>query len=457
MTSLPSFVRVLAASFALCISLAAWATPYSINVTASPASGSPIGTGQVITYTITISNGGVANTTSGNGFIRMFMTSTTQTTFQFNPAAPNGVATQPGAGSAWAPCTITPNGNGTNQFTCYAGDGIGGGADTFAANQSVVLKVDALVASTATDATVNNETAFFETDVDGNGVDEVFIGSNTVSHVITHYKTTDLGITKVTSNPTPTAGGAAFSYTLTVTNYGPGDAIDVEVADQLPPGVIFQNVAVVNNSTTPGFGLICTGPPNATNGTVKCVGNLAAPIDTQKSVSTITIVGQIVANVASGVRTNTATVRQDREWSPNTQPNTASVQQNIVVDAPLSITIAGPASVVRGSNVVYTITVNNGGSSTALNATISDSLPANVSFVSMFGTGVFHDGCTVTPSNVITCPSVDIPTGQTVLTIVAKTSPNTPTGNLGNTATITSAGTGTIAVGTSTTTVNVNP
>ncbi|MBK7599049.1 MAG: DUF11 domain-containing protein [Acidobacteria bacterium] len=30
----------------------------------------------------------------------------------------------------------------------------------------------------------------------------------------------DLGITKVTSNPTPTAGGAAFSYTLTVTNQG---------------------------------------------------------------------------------------------------------------------------------------------------------------------------------------------------------------------------------------------
>ena len=269
------------------------------------------------------------------------------------------------------------------------------------------------------------------------------------------YAVADLGIAVVTSNPTPTVGGAAFSYTLVVTNNGPDPAVGIVVNDALPPGVIYQNVAVVNNPSTPGFGLTCVGPPVATNGTVTCKGSLpgAAP-----STSTITIVAQIVANVASGVRTNTATVASDtQEASPNTLPNTASIQQNLVVDAPLSITKAGPLTFVRGSNVVYQITVLNGGSSTALNATITDSLPANMQFVSMFGTGTFHDGCTVNPSNTVTCPAIDIPSGLQQLTIVAKSSPNMPLGSLGNTAQITTAGTGTIAIGTSTTTATVNP
>ncbi|MBK6799571.1 MAG: DUF11 domain-containing protein [Acidobacteria bacterium] len=54
----------------------------------------------------------------------------------------------------------------------------------------------------------------------------------------------DLGITKVTSNPTPTTAGAAFSYTLTVTNQGPSDGQNVIVNDPLPPGIIFQNVSL---------------------------------------------------------------------------------------------------------------------------------------------------------------------------------------------------------------------
>lgn len=270
---------------------------------------------------------------------------------------------------------------------------------------------------------------------------------------------TDLGITKVTSNPTPTAGGAAFSYTLTVTNNGPSDARNILVNDPLPPGVIFQNVAVVNNPSIAGFGLACSGPPVGTNGTVTCTGNLPGP-NPAVSTSTITIVAQIVPNVASGVRTNTATVSSDtQEVTPNVAPNTASVQQNIQVDAPLSITKAGPATLCPGQIYTYHITVNNGGSSTALNATISDPLPANTTFLNQTGTGAFTHGCSHnggTPGTV-TCSAVDIPQGLSTLDITVQLSPNAPSGPLANTATITTAGTGTIAIGTSTTTAVVAP
>lgn len=644
--------------------------PYTISMVADPPSGSAVGQGQVITYTLTITNGAAADSTSGNGFIRTFDTSPLETTFQFNPSFPNGVATQPGAGSAWS-CTITPNGNVTNQFTCYAGDGIGGGVDTFAANQSVVLKVDALVSPAATPGAVKNNTAFFETDLDGNGVDEVFIGSNAVSHLIAPpvdlaisklalstepplpnpensvlaggssvnltsladlgnegdgnlsyvlsisnlgsanatnvriedqipggpallvnapgapssvgfpvagpvagqpiipglpgvtsvyvaddsggvpvgtassfvigchdngvgelltcepgdnraidpafipgvlpagfqarlayrlrvlasaepgsivggeariFSTgavdldagnnislttqnlvvakTDLGITLVTSNPTPVAGGAAFSYTLTVTNNGPSDARDIVVTDPLPPGVIFQNVAVVNNPSVPGFGLICTGAPVGTNGVVTCTGDLPGPdpITAQVSTTTITIVGQIVANVAGGVRTNTATVTSDtQETTPNVTPNSASVQQTIQVNAPLSITKSGPALLVPGQIFTYHVIVNNGGSSTAINATITDILPPETTFLNLHGTGAFDATCAHNGGvpGTITCAAVDIPTGLSTLDVTVQLSPKTIANSLANTASISTAGTGTIAVGTSTSTATI--
>ena len=299
-----------------------------------------------------------------------------------------------------------------------------------------------------------------------NGAVDLNGGNNTslpAQNVI--YTRADLGITKVTSNPTPTAGGAAFSYTLTVSNantpLGSSDARNVIVTDPLPPGVIFQNVSVVNNPSVPGFGLTCSGPPVGTNGTVTCTGTL--PGFNQNlgttSVSTITIVAQIVANVASGVRTNTASVASDtQEFTPNVAPNTASVQQNIQVDAPLSITKAGPATVCAGDTFTYHITVNNGGSSTALNATITDPLPANTTFLNLSGTGAFATGCSPnggTPGTV-TCAAVDVPTGLSTLDITVRLAPNAPSGPLGNTATITTAGTGTIAVGNSTSTATVN-
>ncbi|MEO8137503.1 MAG: hypothetical protein ABI831_26415 [Betaproteobacteria bacterium] len=135
-----------------------------------------------------------------------------------------------------------------------------------------------------------------------------------------------------------------------------------------------------------------------------------------------------------------------------------SKQQNIVVNAPLSISKAASSTAARGANVAYTITLINGGSSTALNATISDTLPATTTFVSMTGTGAFHDGCSFdAANNRVECLAVDVPTGFSKLSVLAKTSAATPLGTLTNTATITTAGTGTIAIGTANANTNITP
>lgn len=261
----------------------------------------------------------------------------------------------------------------------------------------------------------------------------------------------DLGITKVTTNDEPVNGGAAYAYTVTVTNNGPSDAQNVVMNDPLPQGILFQNVSVVNAG---GAQFICAGPAVGTNGVVSCTSGVLPPGGS----GTISIVVQAAPNQASGVRFNTATVTSDTtEANPNTAPNSASVQVTLQVNAPLSITKTGPAIVNAGDTFTYQISVNNGGPSTAINATISDPLPANTTFLSMTGTGPFFGGCNHnggTPGTV-TCPTIDIPPGLHTLNITVKLSPNAPTGDLSNTATITTAGTGTIAVGTSTATATV--
>ncbi len=418
------------------------------NVTAGFGVGN-VGLGE-IEYTLTYRNNGLADAT--NVHIRDVIPAGTLLDPTFLPI---GVVVTPVAGPGLT-CQILPT---LNQYQLDCAPNTANGVLSAGANGTIQFSVrvpenileGAVVKNVAT---INSEGAgTTPATPDPNG------GNNTSGETQNIVRTSaDLSITKTTSNPTPVAGGAAFSYTLTVTNNGVSDAQNVVVTDPLPQGANFLSASANDNSYS------CS----SSNGTVTCTKALVIapainpppiiPPRNGSNSSTITIIAQYAANLASGVRTNTAIVTSGTQ-DPVPANNSASVQQNIVVDAPLSITKAGPATLCPGQIYTYHITVNNGGSSTALNATISDPLPANTTFLNQTGTGPFQHGCSHnggTPGTV-TCPAVDIPTGLSTLDITVQLSPNAPSGNLANTATITTAGTGTIAVGTSTTTATVAP
>ncbi len=408
-----------------------------ISKIASPPDGTPVSGGQLITYTITVQNDAANDETVSPNRLRVRDSIPANTTYE---AGSLNILEQPGNGSSPWTCSFD---GGNNRIECLTPQG-------GILRELAVFKVEfkVRVNSNATGAVASNQAQFINEQFDP---DQVTL-SNTTNHPIA---VVDLEITKATNNPTPVNGGGAFSYTLVVTNHGPGAAYGVLVTDPLPAGIVLANanIAVVNNPSVPGFGLTCTGPANGQNGTVTCTGNLPGPVGGNNSTSTITLVVQAIANQASGVRTNTASVTSNtQEASPNVFPNTASVQNNLQVNAPLSISKTGPAAVCTGDTFTYKVTVNNGGQSTALNATIADPLPSNTTFVSLSGTGAFASGCSHnggTPGTV-TCSNIDIPTGMHDLNITVKLAANAPFGNLANTATITNAGTGTIAVGTAT-------
>lgn len=405
-----------------------------ITKIASPPDGTAVSGGQLITYTVTVTNDAAVDETFGANRLRVRDGIPANTTYEAGTVT---ILQQPGNGSSPWTCSFD---GGNNRVECLTATG--GILREFAVFK---FEFKVRVNSSATGAIVSNQAQFFNEQQTGTTPTNL---SNTTNHPVAQA---DLGITKATSNANPINGGAAFSYTLTVTNNGPGAAFGVVVTDPLPAGIVFQGVSVVNTNVA-GLGLTCSGPPVGTNGVVSCTGNFPVPSGGTPT-SVITIVAQAAANQAGGNRTNTATVSSNtQEPTPNVFPNSASVGQVLQVNAPLAITKTGPALVCTGDTFTYNITVNNGGQSTALNATIADPLPANTTFVSLNGTGPFANGCTHNGGipGTVTCSGVDIPTGLHELNITVKLNANAPFGNLANTATITSAGTGTIAVGSAT-------
>lgn len=121
----------------------------------------------------------------------------------------------------------------------------------------------------------------------------------------------DLSLTK-TAAPDPVMAGGTLTYTITVTNNGPGDSSSSTVTDPLPPGVAFS-------SATPST---CA----EVAGTVTCsLGPLAAGAST-----TITIV-VTVQPTATGTLTDTATVTgADTDPVPDNNSATATTQVEAV-------------------------------------------------------------------------------------------------------------------------------
>src|SRR3989441_7434275 len=81
--------------------------------------------------------------------------------------------------------------------------------------------------------------ASYSGDVNNNGFTTACNEPNETSVVIAQA---DLSITK-TDNPDPVNAGATLTYTVTVTNGGPSTAANVQVTDNLPPGVTFQSAS----------------------------------------------------------------------------------------------------------------------------------------------------------------------------------------------------------------------
>ena len=183
----------------------------------------------------------------------------------------------------------------------------------------------------------------------------------------------DLVTGKTVDNGTPNEGDTII-YTLTLTNNGPAQATNLSITDLLPAGVTYvsDDGGAAYNS---GTGLWTIGTLN--NGATATL-NITATVDVGTSGSTIT---------------NTITVVSADQTDSNTTADDPS--EDIVVgnDADL---VTGKTvdngTPNEGDTIIYTLTLTNNGPAQATNLSITDLLPAGVTYVSDDGAGAYYSG-----------------------------------------------------------------
>ena len=224
-----------------------------------------------------------------------------------------------------------------------------------------------------------------------------------------------LGMAALASSVGP---GAALTYQLTVTNFGPLAATAVVVTNPLPLGVAFQSAS-------------------ASQGTAALSGNkVVAALGTVPARGSATVTLNLTAPLAAGAFVNQATVRntdpsqQDLYLGDNTATSTVTVTNataDLTVSAAYAPMLTGLTNMaLLGSNLVFTTTVTNLGPDVAYGFWVTNTLAPSsaVSFVSVTnsfgGGGVAVSGAT---NLVVTCQVSNLAVGAiaTVTVVVTPT------------------------------------
>jgi uncharacterized repeat protein (TIGR01451 family) len=328
--------------------------------------------GQSTTYTIVVSNTG----------------SSTATNIAVSDPLPVGFT------------SFTWSGNGHANVSGSLTDTIA----SLAPGATITYTVTALIDPSATGSVTNTVTVTAANDT--NPANNVASDTNSLTLA------DDVGVNK-TDGVTSIVPGTTTTYTIVVSNSGPGTATNVAVSDPLPPGI--------TSFTWSGNGH--TNIPGALTDTIASL----APGATV----TYTVVA-LISPSATGSVTNTVTVTAANDTNPSN--NSASDTNTLTPENDVGVTKTdGATTAVPGSTTTYTIVVSNTGPSTATNVVVKDPLPPNVTSFTWSGNGQTNVVGPLTDTITSLAPGATI-----TYTITALIDPGA-TGDLTNTVTVTAA------------------
>ncbi len=350
--------------------------------------------GQLLTYTVTVSNAGPGSVT-GASVTDPLPASFTSGTYT---SVLHGGATD-----------STPSGSGN------ISDSV-----TLPSGASIVYTVIGTVSPSATLAFTNTATV---TPPGGTPINAPDTDNPIVLSII---KTDSAGGSSVTNAQGNVLPGQLLTYTVTVSNAGPGSVTGASVTDPLPASF-----------TSGTYTSVLHG--GATDSTPSGSGNISDSVTLPSGASIVYTVIGTVSHSATAAFTNTATVTP-----PNGTPINAPDTDNPIVLSIIKTDSAGGSSVTNaqgnvlpGQLLTYTVTVSNAGPGSVTGASVTDPLPA--SFTSGTYTSVLHGGATdSTPSgsgNI--SDSVTLPSGASIVYTVIGTVSHSATAAFTNTATVT--------------------
>ena len=239
----------------------------------------------------------------------------------------------------------------------------------------------------------------------------------------------DVAVTK-SAPATAVAGGAPFDYTITLSNNGPDPATSARFDDPLPAGVSFASLT--QNSGTPA---ICVTPSVGAGGNVSCTINTL--FNGQSAQFTVTVA--VDNNVANGTMISNTVTAATASVDSNANNNTSTANTTVTSQADVAINKTAPSSAAAGSNIAYTLTVTNAGPSAASAVSVSDTLPAGETFVSISQTSGPAFACS--GGATVTCTIATLASGASAaFNLTANVNGSVANGStLSNTATVTSS------------------
>jgi uncharacterized repeat protein (TIGR01451 family) len=204
--------------------------------------------------------------------------------------------------------------------------------------------------------------------------------SNNWGTAIAHFtvgsvSTTSADLAVTLTGPGSVTAGNTYTYTITLTNLGPNDAMSVSLSDALPTGL------TLSSETQSG------GPDVFSNTSTGNTASFTLADMPSGNTDTFTVTAVVSSTQGNGTTlTNTATVSSGTS-DPNLANNSASVSSTVTNNnlmADMRISTQGPATVTRGHTYTYTVTVKNGGPNAAANVTWNDVLPSGMTLVNTY-------------------------------------------------------------------------
>ncbi|MBI5674807.1 MAG: DUF11 domain-containing protein, partial [Nitrospirae bacterium] len=170
----------------------------------------------------------------------------------------------------------------------------------------------------------------------------------------------DLSVSK-SDSPDPVTAGNNLTYTITVSNAGPSDAVNVVATDTLPAGVTFVS--------TNGCGNDPNGVPNCNLGTITA-GN------SKQYTITVTVNTGTTGTITNSVSVTSDT--SDPDNTDNTDTEGTAINTVNLFDPPMAL------KTVNGSGypeIEWRMVWINNGNTTAINVGILDPIPVNTTYV----------------------------------------------------------------------------
>jgi uncharacterized repeat protein (TIGR01451 family) len=186
-------------------------------------------------------------------------------------------------------------------------------------------------------------------------------GNNSSTDQISVLAKANLSISKQ-GTPHPVAAGQMITYTINIYNSGPGDALNVSIADAVPSVILNPEFSTDRGTTWSPW-----VSPYA-------FGNLSAT-----GIGRILIRGKVSSNVANGfLLRNTASVSSATS-DPASGDNSATDEATVSTSSDLSLTkVSNPNPIVAGQMITYTIRVSNSGYSDAQGVVVTDAVPPTI-------------------------------------------------------------------------------